>query len=86
MVLSLLYFASVFVETFAFCKPVQYNWDKSIPGGYCVDEEPAYLGAGISNLLIDVLVVTLPMPMLWRLQMPLKKKIGVSAMFGLGAG
>ena len=36
------------------------------------------------NLLLDVVVVILPIPPLWRLQMPISKKIMLSGMFGLG--
>lgn len=80
-----LLFHSVLLEAFVLCKPVSYNWDKTIPGGRCANENLAYLLAGITNLLIDAIVVILPIPMLWRLQMPLCKKLGVVGMFGLGA-
>ena len=36
------------------------------------------------NLLLDVVVVALPVPSLWRLQIPISKKIMLSGMFGLG--
>ena len=78
------YFISVFLEAFLLCRPIAYNWDKTVPGGHCADLNLAYLIAGIMNLLIDALVVALPMPMLWRLQMPLSKKLGVTGMFSLG--
>lgn len=39
---------------------------------------------GIFNLLLDVCVVVLPMPVLWGLQMAVSKKLMLSAMFGLG--
>ena len=38
----------------------------------------------IFNLLLDVVVVVLPIPTLWRLQMPIRKKMMLSGMFGLG--
>ena len=78
------YFISVILEGFVLCKPVQYGWDKSIPDGRCNGENIAYLVAGITNLVIDAFVVALPMPMLFRLQMSLPKKLGVAAMFSLG--
>lgn len=82
--LSWCYFVTVFVETFAFCRPVSYNWDKSIKGT-CKDPALAYLFAAITNLLLDVIIVSLPMPMLWRLQMSTTQKLAISAMFSLGA-
>lgn len=36
------------------------------------------------NLTLDVMVVFLPTPMLWGLQMPVRKKVLLSGMFGLG--
>ncbi|KAI1385850.1 uncharacterized protein F4822DRAFT_356071 [Hypoxylon trugodes] len=83
MALSIAYFVSVFLETFVLCKPARYNWDKSIPGE-CNGENSAYLGAGITNLLIDTIIVALPMPMLFGLQMSLPKKLGIAGMFSLG--
>ena len=74
----------VLTETFALCKPVQYNWDKSIEG-HCNGENIAYLVAGIVNLTIDTFIVVLPMPLVFNLQMILSKKIAVAGMFSLGA-
>ncbi|TEY33691.1 hypothetical protein BOTCAL_0668g00020 [Botryotinia calthae] len=78
------YIISVIAEAFFMCHPIAYNWNKAIPNGHCDDQGAAYLGAGVINLLIDVSVVVLPMPLLWALQMDWKKKIGVAAMFSLG--
>ena len=39
--------------------------------------------AGI-NLLQDIIVVFIPMPMIWDLRMEPRKKFGVACMFGLG--
>lgn len=64
MTLTICYFISVFLETFLLCKPVAYSWDKSILEGYCRNENLAYLIAGITNLIIEALVVVLPFPML----------------------
>lgn len=36
------------------------------------------------NLLLDVVVVILPVPTLWRLQIPISKKMMLSGMFSLG--
>jgi hypothetical protein len=85
MVLALCYFVSVIVETLAMCKPVQFNWDKTIKG-HCIKNAPtAYIVAAVSNLLIDVIIVAMPVPVLWSLRMKTKKKIGIVAIFSLGA-
>ncbi|CZT02820.1 related to integral membrane protein PTH11 [Rhynchosporium graminicola] len=38
----------------------------------------------LSNILLDVVIIILPISMVAKLQMPLKQKLGVGAMFALG--
>lgn len=66
------------------CQPISFNWNHSILGGYCGDQKSLDLFIGIFNLLMDVTVVVLPMPVLWGLQMAVGKKVVLSGMFGLG--
>lgn len=74
----------VIVQGFVLCRPVQYNWDKSTQGS-CSGEHTAYLISGVVNLAIDIFIVVLPMPSVFRLHMTLSKRISVAAMFSLGA-
>ena len=50
----------------------------------CVHQVPFYYGNSITDLLTDVMVLVLPLPMIARLQMPLKQKMAVAGMFLLG--
>jgi len=84
MALTICYCLVVFLEGFLLCRPFAYNWDKSIAGS-CAALDQAYLSAGIINILVDAIIIVLPMPMLWKLQLPVSKKIGLSVMFGIGA-
>ena len=38
----------------------------------------------VIGLILDVMVVALPMPMLWGLQMRVQKKIVLTCLFGMG--
>lgn len=86
MVVTSLYLVSVICEAFVFCRPVQYNWDTSIPGS-CDEwsQSIAFTVAGSTNLVIDTIVVTLPMRKIFGLNMTLTKKLSVVSMFSLGA-
>ena len=84
MAISIGWFLSVFLEEMLLCRPVAYNWDLTIEGGSCADRPAAYLAAGIINLLVDVMVLCLPMPMVWNLQLPKRSKLALSCVFGLG--
>lgn len=66
------------------CRPISFTWDHSIPGGQCGYQKSLDLFIGIFNLLMDVTVVVLPMPVLWGLQMAVGRKVTLSSMFMLG--
>jgi len=73
------------IASLAACEPFAYNWDKTIPGGKCFGSFKYYTARSIIDLILDVLVVGLPMPMLWSLKnTKLQKKIALSCMFGMG--
>ncbi|RWQ92368.1 hypothetical protein C8Q69DRAFT_95544 [Paecilomyces variotii] len=77
---------ALYVEIFqitTFYWPISYNWDRTIHGvcGEVVLTE--YASAGF-NMGIDLWVVSLPLPMVWRLHMANRKKLGVTGTFALG--
>jgi hypothetical protein len=39
---------------------------------------------GICNIIQDVSIYLLPIPMLWSLQMPLRQKVALGALFSVG--
>lgn len=73
----------VLLETFLLCRPFTYHWDKSIDGKYA-DKTQAFLSARIINLLIDICIVLMLMPLLWNLQTPVAKFFSISAIFSIG--
>ncbi|KAK7744111.1 hypothetical protein SLS53_003632 [Cytospora paraplurivora] len=75
---------SVILRSFLLCRPFAYTWDKTIPGGVCGSQTKSYLAIAVANLFIDLALVSMPMPILWRLKMPVEKKVAVSAILGLG--
>ena len=75
--------ALIFTVIFS-CQPVQFFWDKSIQGGTCLDENViSYATTGV-NIATDLGVLCLPIPWLWKLQMPLSRKLNVIGIFILG--
>lgn len=41
--------------------------------------------AGLLNILTDLVIIVLPMPMLWRVRLPLRRKAALGLLFGSGA-
>ncbi|KAF2834965.1 hypothetical protein M501DRAFT_983237 [Patellaria atrata CBS 101060] len=84
MIVCISFFISVFLITFLMCRPVQFNWDRTIPGGTCGNRMAGYNATSATNLVIDFLVVTMPTPLLCGLHLPITKKIPIIIMFSLG--
>ncbi|EPE34577.1 hypothetical protein GLAREA_10271 [Glarea lozoyensis ATCC 20868] len=73
------------VATFLMCRPFAFNWDKPIEGGTCIDHISFFLSASLIGLFLDVIIMVMPMPMLWGLNLPLHKRLALTLMFGMGA-
>jgi hypothetical protein len=66
------------------CQPVQYFWNKDIRSGSCLDENAlAYVNSGMS-IVQDIIIIVLPIPVVLKLNMDTKKKVGVAFMFAVG--
>ncbi|KAI0805537.1 hypothetical protein GGR55DRAFT_690563 [Xylaria sp. FL0064] len=65
------------------CIPLSQYWDPQ-PGGWCRDTIISDNATVASNLILDFIVLTLPLPILWRLRMSIRDKLTVTALFGFG--
>ncbi|KAI9807243.1 MAG: hypothetical protein M1825_005961 [Sarcosagium campestre] len=65
------------------CIPLHKQWEPSVPG-YCINLRATYYWASAIFLLTDIMVLVMPMPLVWQLQISKKQKIGLSLIFGLG--
>ncbi|CAJ2503301.1 Uu.00g106950.m01.CDS01 [Anthostomella pinea] len=72
------------LSCFFICQPLAYNWDSFIPGGHCGDSVTSWLITGILNIITDLIVLILPMPYLWALELEMFKKLILMATFGVG--
>lgn len=66
------------------CHPIAMNWDTTLPGGYCGDEISAYSAVGIIDLVIDIAIFILPIPMVVKLQVSTAHKMALGVIFGAG--
>ncbi|KFY29736.1 hypothetical protein V494_08502 [Pseudogymnoascus sp. VKM F-4513 (FW-928)] len=66
------------------CTPVKYSWDKTVPGS-CINIKAFWYGQSGWNTLMDVIVLVLPIPVIVKLQMNRRAKLGLLAVFLLGA-
>ncbi|KAI0197609.1 hypothetical protein F4808DRAFT_438687 [Astrocystis sublimbata] len=66
------------------CTPVAYQWDKTIDGR-CIDQLTYYRWISVPNVIHDVAMLILPLPMVWNLQIELRQKLALSAVFLIGS-
>jgi hypothetical protein len=63
------------------CKPLAASWNPTL--GQCKPIKRQEYASVSINMALDLMVVALPLPTIWALQMPLSKKMGVSFVFSL---
>lgn len=67
------------------CHPLSASWSLAKLQAKCIDGSEILLVFGYFNVFSDFLLLALPMPMLWAMQMRWRRKIGVGIVFATGA-
>ncbi|KAK0658489.1 hypothetical protein QBC41DRAFT_331976 [Cercophora samala] len=81
------HWAEVTITWLAGCRPINYYWlqytDPTATGS-CIDAPLFYFCNGIIGLVIDVAILLVPIPTIWKLNMPTTKKVFVGGILLLG--
>ncbi|KAF2793395.1 hypothetical protein K505DRAFT_188326, partial [Melanomma pulvis-pyrius CBS 109.77] len=67
------------------CTPTNYLWDKTIPGGHCFNQAHMFRYGSLPNIITDVAILVLPMPLIWNLHTSAKVKFGLLITFLIGS-
>lgn len=73
--------------TFA-CRPISSvwtSWDGTRKPDYCINQNTFYLVAAALNIGLDIAIVLIPIPELIKLNLSPRKKVFLSAIFGVVA-
>lgn len=65
------------------CRPVHKYWQGSVPGR-CMDAEDHFWSCSLMGIVLDCIIWALPMPVLGRLRLRRRQKVGLLVPFGLG--
>ncbi len=74
--------ANVLIAIFT-CTPTRRFWDRMEPGT-CVDQHLMYVVTTTPALIIDFMILLLPMPSIWTMQLAWKMKLAVVGVFVVG--
>ena len=62
------------------CSPVRSQWNSNVPG-HCRNQYLLDIIDPIPWILTDFAILFAPMPMVWKLQMPIRQKVAVTSLF-----
>lgn len=83
--LCLLWFLVAVLAEILQCSPVSAAFHlNSLTPDQCIDLQTYRWGCAISNLVLDVVVATLPIPVIWSLQLDQRQKIMLTTVFLFG--
>lgn len=74
----------IFLASFM-CRPFAYYWNRTIPGGRCLDQTTAIRVISIPNIVTDLVLLVLPLRPLYKLHVKLPVKIGLMITFLVGS-
>jgi hypothetical protein len=82
---AIAYLVGCTITFFAICRPMKYNFVIGPQAlAHCGDLSLKFLLSAIFNPVLDVCILILPMPMLWKLQLNDRKKLALTFVFSLG--
>ncbi len=67
------------------CTPVNYYWNRQIPGGHCINAVLFYLVTSAFLPPLDFAILSLAVPVVWGLKMSTMRQASIVLIFSLGA-
>lgn len=85
--LAIAYPVAVICTMLSSCRPLSYLWLEYVDPtakGECIDVNEFFLITGVINMVIDVFILGIPIPKIYKLQMNKRKKLTVVGIMMLG--
>ena len=79
-----MFYLAFFLISIFQCSPRVKIWKPEEPGR-CLDVNALYLASASFNVVSDIAMLSIPIYLIWNLQMSAQRKIGISAIFATGA-
>lgn len=79
------YTISIFFALIFACNPISKSWDYRVIEGQCVNRPALYIATAAVNIASDVILFCLPIPIVFKLQIPRRQKFGLLLIFLLGS-
>ncbi|RVD81466.1 uncharacterized protein DFL_009330 [Arthrobotrys flagrans] len=66
------------------CHPISKNWTSPYGTEYCVNNIPHFAVIGPINVVTDIMLLCIPLPLIIRAKLPLRRKLVISVLLGGG--
>lgn len=84
-IVTMYWIAIVLADIFT-CIPFKYSWiNSNSPAPYCANFNLFWFSTGIIETVLDVVIISLPVGMVAKLHLSMRKRIGLGGVFLLGA-
>lgn len=84
-VISILTWIAVVLVISLGCRPFSANWGTvPYPPFHCTGRTQNFYTASVLNIVTDALIISIALPMLWNLRVPLRRKIGLTLLLCSG--
>ena len=78
--LACAWIVAVLISLILQCNPPQQAWERTIQGA-CQDSYNWWLASGVSSFILDLVILLIPLPMLWSLQVKTSRKALIIGVF-----
>lgn len=73
------------VTSLVSCMPLEARWNPSLPGARCIPIDPYWRWISFANILTDIIMLGLPLPVIWNLHTSRNLKFGLTFIFLTGS-
>lgn len=74
-----------FIANLVQCVPLEYAWDaKEVAGAHCFKQELFWSLISVPNIITDLIMLALPVPVICKIQLSWKDKVGLIFTFATG--
>lgn len=78
------YYTIALIVKIRICDPIPMYWLGPLPGGSCLDQTAALIADSVISVVSDIIILILPLPLTWSLQMSRNRKLRVIGLLGAG--
>ena len=82
-ILTIIWSFAVVLVSCLQCQPMAAIWDESVEGS-CIDDGAFLVATGVMNMITDLILLVLPLPVIWTMQKTKVERITLGGIYLVG--